>query len=250
MDNTESVGKYLKKERESRNLSLGQVSRNTRISEHILFAIEDDRYDLLPSATYVRGFLSAYARSMGIDPNDVLLRYRSRQEVEQAPASEAAPVEKVSPKAKKRWVTLGVLGGIFVGLILLYFKPPLSTPPVQSPPVKPVAKVEPTETLPVSPPPATRTTHPQEGLFSLELKAVEETWIRIQINGQPEKEMTLKPGETTSHQASDRIQLLIGNAGGLNLIFKGKALEKIGKSGEVVTLIFTPQGFETKPPER
>jgi hypothetical protein len=39
---------------------------------------------------------------------------------------------------------------------------------------------------------------------------------------------------------------LVGNAGGLDIIFKGKSLGRFGKSGEVVNLIFTPQGVETK----
>jgi hypothetical protein len=39
---------------------------------------------------------------------------------------------------------------------------------------------------------------------------------------------------------------LVGNAGGLDIIFKGKSLERFGKSGEVVDLVFTPQGVETQ----
>jgi hypothetical protein len=62
--------------------------------------------------------------------------------------------------------------------------------------------------------------------------------------------MTLKPGETTSHQALKRIHLMVGNAGGLDIIFNGKPLERFGKSGEVVDLIFTPQGVEAKRLER
>ncbi len=62
--------------------------------------------------------------------------------------------------------------------------------------------------------------------------------------------MILKPGETASYQASDQIRLLVGNAGGLDLIYNGKDLDKVGKSGEVVTLIITPRGVETKPYEK
>jgi cytoskeleton protein RodZ len=250
MDNAESVGKYLKKERESRNLCLEEVAKNTRISEHILAAIENDRNDLLPSATYIRGFLSAYAKSMGIDPNDVILRYQRCHEIGKTPVLESASGEKTSPKTKYRWVILVVLGGILIGLVLFYSRLPVSTPPIEPPPPKPAAKPEIKEPPPVSPPQAATPLAPQEAPFSLELKAVEETWVRIQINGHPEKEMILKPGETVSYQASDRIQLLIGNAGGLDLTFNGKALEKVGKSGEVVALIFTPRGFENKPREK
>jgi hypothetical protein len=60
--------------------------------------------------------------------------------------------------------------------------------------------------------------------------------------------MTFKPGEGISIQASNRIRILIGNGGGLDLIWNGKPLERFGKSGEVVTLVMTSQGVEVKRP--
>jgi hypothetical protein len=72
----DSPGKYLKKEREVRNLSLERASKSTRIKEQYLKAIEEDRYDLCPPSFYVRGFLTNYARYLGADPKDVLLKYQ------------------------------------------------------------------------------------------------------------------------------------------------------------------------------
>ena len=71
----ESIGRYLRGERELRKFSLEEVSKFTRIKEQYLNAIEEDRYDLLPSAIYVKGYLTAYARYLGLDPNDTVLRY-------------------------------------------------------------------------------------------------------------------------------------------------------------------------------
>ena len=61
-----SVGKYLKAERESRNLSLREVSESTKIKELLLRSLEEDRYDLISSPVYVKGFLDAYARYLGL----------------------------------------------------------------------------------------------------------------------------------------------------------------------------------------
>ncbi len=72
----ESIGKYLRGERELRKLSLEEVSRFTKIKEHHLSAIEEDRHDLLPPAIYVKGYLTAYARYLGLDPDDTVLRYQ------------------------------------------------------------------------------------------------------------------------------------------------------------------------------
>lgn len=72
----EPIGRYLRGERELRKFSLEEVSKFTRIKEQYLSAIEEDRYDLLPSAIYVKGYLTAYARYLGLDPNDTVLRYQ------------------------------------------------------------------------------------------------------------------------------------------------------------------------------
>jgi cytoskeleton protein RodZ len=71
----ESAGKYLKAERELRNLSLEEIAKFTKIKEDFLKAIEEDKYDLLPHAVYVRGFLIIYTRYLGLDPYEVVQRY-------------------------------------------------------------------------------------------------------------------------------------------------------------------------------
>ncbi len=74
----ESIGSYLKAERESRNISLDEVSHATRIrtETNILTAIEEGQQDLLPSV-FTKGFLIAYAKYVGLDPGDVIARYES-----------------------------------------------------------------------------------------------------------------------------------------------------------------------------
>jgi hypothetical protein len=70
------------------------------------------------------------------------------------------------------------------------------------------------------------------------------------VDSQPEQDITLQPGEGISYRAMKRIQLIVGNAGGVDMTFNDKRLERFGKSGEVVTLIITPQGVEAKPREK
>jgi hypothetical protein len=69
--------------------------------------------------------------------------------------------------------------------------------------------------------------------------------VAIQIDGQPVREATFQPGESLTYRAAKRIELVLGNAGGLDMTFNERPLKKFGKSGEVVTVIFTPQGVET-----
>ena len=73
----ESPGKFLKKERETRNISLEEISKSTKVKEHYLKAIEEDRYELLPAIPYVKGFLNVYARYLTLNPKDILLQYEN-----------------------------------------------------------------------------------------------------------------------------------------------------------------------------
>jgi len=93
-DIMDSPGKHLKQERELRNLSLDEVSKSTRIQKHFIKAMEEDRFDLCPPPFYVKGFLANYARYLGLDPRDILLRY---QELMKPPL----PAPEVSPRKNR-----------------------------------------------------------------------------------------------------------------------------------------------------
>jgi cytoskeletal protein RodZ len=73
----ESPGKFLRKERETRNISLEEISKFTKIKQHYLKAIEEDRYELLPAVPYVKGFLNGYARYLTLNPKDIVLQYEN-----------------------------------------------------------------------------------------------------------------------------------------------------------------------------
>ena len=250
MDETESLGHYLKKEREKKNISLRDVSRNTRVREHLLEAIEADRYDLLPSPTFVKGFLQSYAKYVGLDPNEIVLRFQNVMKGPQKEEPSPPPEEKIPQKAKPFSIIGGaVLGGILLILLLIYLTSQgPSTPPI--PPTSPEPEVKEGSAPVPSSQPLLPTPDQEEKPVSLQLKAAERTWVRFQIDDQAEKEAMLQPGENLNLRDAKRVHLLVGNAGGLDLTVNEKKLERFGKSREVVTLIFTPEGVEVKRREK
>jgi cytoskeletal protein RodZ len=254
----ESLGKYLKEKREAKNYSLKEVAKNTRVREHILSAIEEDRNDLLPASTYLKGFLSAYAKYLGLDPQEVILRYEMTLKKEpSAPAQEVLPSPNISspkiptfPRIHWNKRVLYWVGGIFVVLLIIASFFLFRNPSHQAvPTVSENPKVESNTPSSTEVPPqesassfSTKETKP----FLLEMRAVEKTWVSLRVDGQPEKEIMFHPGEGATYQAMEQIRMVIGNAGGFDLTLNGKPLERFGKSGEVITLIFTPRGVETR----
>lgn len=75
-ENHESLGTYVKKMRDEKNISIEQVAYATRISLKMLRALEEDDHTALPAPTFVRGYLQAYAKYVRIDTQDLLLRYQ------------------------------------------------------------------------------------------------------------------------------------------------------------------------------
>ncbi len=68
-------GELLRRVRESRGLSLRDLSEKTRVGLSHLENVEADRYDALPVAVYLRGFLMLVARELKLDPLKVSKGY-------------------------------------------------------------------------------------------------------------------------------------------------------------------------------
>ena len=75
----QTVGDYLKKEREAKNISLREASRLTKISEFYLDFLEKDDYEKLPQGPYIKGYISSYARLIGGNADEALRLYDSLQ---------------------------------------------------------------------------------------------------------------------------------------------------------------------------
>ena len=70
-DDTEYSGGLLKRVRESAGASVEDLAELTKISKRYVRAIENNQFELLPAAVYVRGFVAEYAKALGLDPNKV-----------------------------------------------------------------------------------------------------------------------------------------------------------------------------------
>jgi cytoskeletal protein RodZ len=106
----ESLGSYLRYERELRQISLEEIAQTTRIPLRMLQHIEDDHLDELPGEVFVRGFLKSYARSVGLDVDEVLARYGERREEDEAAP---APITAITPPERGRRF------GIAIALVIL-----------------------------------------------------------------------------------------------------------------------------------
>jgi hypothetical protein len=96
----ETVGVYLKREREARNISLNEVSHATKISKFYLDNIERDDFEKLPQGPYIKGYISSYSRLIGSNVDEALKLYESLNKKKEPPEEiECGPSNSQTRKA-------------------------------------------------------------------------------------------------------------------------------------------------------
>ncbi len=68
-------GDKFRKAREKKELSLDDVSNVTKISARMLQAIEQEHFDQLPGGVFNKGFIRAYSKHLGLDPEEAVTDY-------------------------------------------------------------------------------------------------------------------------------------------------------------------------------
>jgi cytoskeleton protein RodZ len=82
--------------------------------------------------------------------------------------------------------------------------------------------------------------------FTLQAEVRETTWLRIFVDHDAPKEYVFRPGSHPEWKAHEGFQIIIGNAGGIALVFNGRKLDNLGRHGKVIRLKL-PEKVERTP---
>ncbi len=159
-------GPRLRDGRVARSMTLEEAAELLKLDPSILAALERDDFTALPESLYVRGYLTSYARLLGIPEAEVVREHRAFSGEASAPSlSTRRPIQEHSALSDVgiRWFSYALMIGI-VGLVGLwgYQRLPLESTTDTAPsafveepsPPSTVAVVEPTESQPIPPPAA------------------------------------------------------------------------------------------------
>ena len=64
--------------RNTKGISLEEISKNTKLKVSTLKAIEDGNFEVLPGGIYNISYIRQYARALGIDESPLVQFYRAR----------------------------------------------------------------------------------------------------------------------------------------------------------------------------
>ena len=274
----ETVGQYLRKEREKRNISLEAVAKVTRITRENLEALEKDDFQVISAPVFVRGFLRNYAIFLGLDPKEVIARYDSQTDLVPIPQDKEPPPPPPPREEKPIFKTLLFLSILLVGVAFsfYYYQKPSGPPPAPSPyagaspsPAPGSQPYSPKDTptkgktearalqpekgkQPSDKPQAATTPLPdmdqtQESRHILRVVATEKAWVRVIADDRQVRSILLQPGETSTWTAQRKFSITLGNAGGVELFFNGTSQGRVGNSGAVVHLVLPKELQPTQP---
>ena len=113
------VGAELARVREERGLALSDVAQQLKFGARQIEALEQERFELLPGGTFVRGMVRAYARLLKIDAEPLLGRLTNRFDVPDSNSLAARykqPVPFADGARKSTFVYLGASLGVLVAV--------------------------------------------------------------------------------------------------------------------------------------
>jgi cytoskeletal protein RodZ len=269
----ESLGKTLKKIRESKHFSIEEVSERSRIPKNIISIIEEDKLNEIKSGFYAKSFVKTYAGFLGAMQETSVKEYLAMSKKHQEMVSKSADVKHVSKVSHKKIPSpeeipqidfssitkykkqiLVIVAGVIVfwalssavGHMIKFIKNIPAKKQVKAVVVKKEApkKIEKQKTDTAVKDVKKETIAEKVDLVELEVSASDNTWLEVMVDGNLQFTGSFKKGGNDNWKAKKEIKLKVGNSKVLKLIVNGKPAEFSGKKGEKKEITITKDGIK------
>ncbi|MFI9644676.1 helix-turn-helix domain-containing protein [Streptomyces sp. NPDC052040] len=251
-----SIGRVLQQARIAAGLTVDDVSNATRVRITIVHAIEQDNFAPCGGDVYARGHIRTLARAVQLDPGPLLDQYADEHGGRPAPTP-AAPLfeaERIRPERRGPNWTAAMVAAIvvvigFVGFTLVKGGDGGSTSktPVAKGPEASTGKHA--SAAPKGGKPAEPKSAPSESAIAaaprdavtVQVSAADgRSWISAKDhNGRTLFDGLLKQGDSQTFQDKEKIDLVLGDAGAIQLYVNGKKIQDDFQSGQVERLTYT-----------
>jgi cytoskeletal protein RodZ len=218
------IGSTLRETRVRRKTTLQQAEDDTKIRVKYIQAMENDDFDLMPSAAYVKGFLRTYSDYLGLDAEVMIEEYRSRFE----PNEEHEPFGGNSalgrPHAHRRRNTLTfitVICLLIIGVLYILGRGNTPSKPTTTPPPVTVISHTPQST------PTAHHTATATQRFTVRFVAAGGTcWVQVRttgIAGQIVYESTMSQGQSHAIKTRSPIYVRLGVPAYVSITVNGRS---------------------------
>ena len=249
-----ALGERFRVAREARGLTLPEVSEQTRIRSVYLAAIEEEQWERIGAAVYVRGFIRTYGAFLKLDVEEALREYAASSSASPTHERNEAYEEEgdaPAPAAGKRSLTpwLWAAGAVAVLLVayltysLTNSAPPSASVAVASPGVSASPGASPSPGVSAGPgasasPGASPTASLSPGQGTLIVRLAGTSWLRVTVDGNVSMVGTFPAGTQRAFRGKD-VTVRVGNAAAVTFNVDGKNVGPLGGAGVVVERTFT-----------
>lgn len=114
---TQTIGDLLRSAREKAHFTLEDLAKDTHIKLEYLIALEDNNFDALPAATFIKAYIRNYARLFKLDEKPLFAILR--RDYEESVKGQLIPREFLYPQLKKKtlWSPIHL---IFLSVMLVF----------------------------------------------------------------------------------------------------------------------------------
>ncbi|MFH1189095.1 MAG: RodZ domain-containing protein [Candidatus Omnitrophota bacterium] len=243
--NMSALGDKLREIRESKNLTLSQAQKQTRIHQTVLKALEEGKCDGILNPAYEKSFLKQYAEYLGIDSRQVLTEYKRLRQIAEPGRVNKLPDPEAGSKRLSgimplvKFVIIGAVAVAIIavagsGLISYLKRPhPAKRPAAQAKPQKKAAKA------------AAETAIPKDVQLKLLLKVNQNVLVKMKTDGVLMFERVLTKGTAEVFTADKVINIYAANGNSIELVLNGKPVGSLGK-GVLKNIEITRAGVKIK----
>jgi cytoskeleton protein RodZ len=264
----DSIGDTLRRERLRRGLKLEQVAAQTKIGSHLLRAIEENRFDRLPGGLFTRSFLRQYTHVLDLNEDDIIA---SLKQFEEPTIPVPEPPRRYKPAHLPHMPTIAWFVVVMFGCGAIYAmwenvrRSLVETDVTAQRRVehggRDVSNRKATRAAQTTPYPEGRKAEDVspardagkldiasgEAVMHVMFAASEPVWLAVKSDGIDAYSGTLQGQESKEFDASTKMTILVGNAGGLAVSVNGKPVALTGAHGKVRSLVLTPSGVRIVP---
>ncbi|MFE9771548.1 helix-turn-helix domain-containing protein [Streptomyces sp. NPDC005931] len=248
-----SVGRALRQARIAAGLTVDDVSTATRVRIAIVHAIEADNFAACGGDVYARGHIRTLAKAVHLDPAPLIAQYDAEHGGRPAPTP-AAPLfeaERIRPERRGPNWTAAMVAAIvvvvgFVGFTLVKGDDGSNanvadgTAPTAGESASPTPKSKKPADPEPDPSDSAIAAAPQDKVTVRVSAPDGRSWISAKDhNGRLLFDGLLKQGESKTFQDSSKINLVLGDAGAIDLYVNGKKIEDDFRPGAVERLTYT-----------
>jgi cytoskeletal protein RodZ len=256
-----AIGGELRAARRARKRSIDDISRATKIAPSVLRAIEKDDFDAVPGGLFTRGFLRAYAREVGLDGEDLVLRYRA--EVEPPPVTPstsqtvASHAEELSADLDEPSAAAGHTNIIQIAVILVVaigylasqrpVKPSAGIVAPSDAPVAIRADAIPADPGPADPVPVATTgsTPTAAKSLTIDIHPTGPCWVEATVDGTHTVGRLMDAGSRETIDVTDNLALRIGDPAAFAFSINGVAGRSLGRPGVPATIRIDRANYES-----